>query len=105
MQSVRVLFIRTLAMLGTLLLFAAQGPAPAPAPAPTRSVQAHPALWTVHGPNGTMYLLGSIHVLPPELQWRTPQIDAALKAADIFVFEISMDATQRADIQAFVKQN
>jgi hypothetical protein len=52
-----------------------------------------------------MYLLGSIHVLPPELEWRTPQIDAALKAADVFVFEIPMDATQSAGIQAFVKQN
>src|SRR2546423_7314914 len=106
MQAIRVVFFRALAMLGALLLFAGQGLAapPPPPPAPAR-VQAHPALWTVHGPKGVMYLLGSIHVLPSDLQWRTPQIDAALKAADVFVFEISMDAAQRADIQAFVKQN
>src|SRR5690242_19796770 len=24
----------------------------------------HPAMWTVHGPKGTAYLFGSIHVLP-----------------------------------------
>lgn len=116
MQAIRVLFFRVLASLGVLLLCAAQAPpVPPPAPANTQppavlrpapaNIQAHPALWTVHGPKGTMYLLGSIHVLPTELQWRTPPIDAALKAADVFVFEISMDATQRADIQAFVKEN
>ncbi len=68
-------------------------------------MQAHPALWTVHGPKATIYLLGSIHVLPSNMQWRTPEINAALKAADTFVFEIPMDATQKADIQQFVKQN
>jgi uncharacterized protein YbaP (TraB family) len=116
MYKFRVLVFRLLASLSALFLCSAQAPtvsqpsaanvqAPAvPKPA-AASAQAHPALWTVHGPKGTMYLLGSIHVLPPDLQWRTPQIDAALKAANAFVFEISMDATQRADIQAFVKQN
>ena len=67
--------------------------------------QAHPALWTVHGPKGTAYLLGSIHVLPSAMKWRTPGIDAALKKADVFVFEIPMDASQKADVQAFVKEN
>jgi hypothetical protein len=59
----------------------------------------------VHGPKGTAYLLGSIHVLPPEMQWRTPQIDAALKAADVFIFEIPMGDVQKTEIQEFIKQN
>lgn len=70
-----------------------------------RPVRAHPALWTVHGSKGTAYLLGSIHVLPPEMQWHTPEIDKALGAADVFVFEIPMDASQQAAIQEFIKQN
>jgi hypothetical protein len=117
MRNFLVVFLRAVASACALFLAAAAAPvaqqaAPAaqqPVPVAPQTlpaaVHAHPALWTVHGPKGVMYLLGSIHVLPPELQWRTPQIDAALKAADVFVFEISMDATQRADIQAFVKQN
>src|SRR3954467_5552370 len=109
MHRFRVLFFRLLASLSALFLCSAQAPAPAVSQSPAASVQtpaipkpvaasvrAHPALWTVRGRKGTMYLLGSIHVLPPDLQWRTPQIDAALKAADVFVFEIPMDATQTA---------
>jgi hypothetical protein len=118
MHRFRVLFFRLLASLSALFLCSAQAAAPAVSQSSAASVQspaipkpvaasvrAHPALWTVRGRKGTMYLLGSIHVLPPDLQWRTPQIDAALQAADVFVFEIPMDATQTADIQAFVKQN
>ena len=75
------------------------------AAAPPMAVQAHPALWTVHGSKATLYLLGSIHVLPPQMQWHTPAIDKALDAADVFVFEIPMDETQKTAIQAFVKEN
>ncbi len=48
---------------------------------------ARPALWTVEAGAGRMYLLGSIHLLPPETQWQTPEIRAALAASQVFVFE------------------
>jgi uncharacterized protein YbaP (TraB family) len=53
--------------------------------------KATPAMWTVHGPKGTAYLLGSFHALPDNIDWQTPQIKAAIKHADVFVFEIPMD--------------
>lgn len=59
------------------------------AAAPT--VKATPLLWTVHGPKGTAYLLGSVHALPKNVDWKTPKILAAAKRADSFVFEIPMD--------------
>jgi len=100
------------AAVATLLLAAAPAALPAPSPAaaplPPKSapvIQAHPALWTVHGPKATAYLLGSIHVLPPQMEWTTAQIDAALKAADTFVFEIPMDPSQKTDIQEFIAKN
>jgi uncharacterized protein YbaP (TraB family) len=96
--------LRAVTVACATLLFAASASAATPPPLkfPTR---ASPALWTVHGPKATIYLLGSIHVLPPQLQWRTPAIDAALSRADVFVFEIPMDASQKAEIQEFVKKN
>jgi hypothetical protein len=95
--------IRAFGMLLCALLAASTLPARA---ADTPSVQAHPALWTVHGPKATVYLLGSIHVLPKNLNWHTPQIDAALKSADVFVFEIPMDETQdKQRVQDFISRN
>lgn len=92
------------AALACALLMAA-APASKGVSAPAVPSQAHPALWTVHGSKGTAYLLGSIHVLPPQMRWRTPQLDAALNTADVFVFEIPMGDMQKAEIQEFIKQN
>jgi uncharacterized protein YbaP (TraB family) len=93
---------RALAGVAAALLFAAAAWAQADVIAP---IQAHPAMWTVHGTNGTAYLLGSIHVLPPQMRWRTPAIDAALEASDVFVFEVPMDDSQKEKVQEFVKEN
>jgi uncharacterized protein YbaP (TraB family) len=51
----------------------------------------HPALWIGHGRQGAAYLFGSIHVLPPHTEWKTPQLLEAMKRSDIFVFEIPLD--------------
>lgn len=75
------------------------------APPMLAMIDAHPALWTVHGPKGTAYLFGSIHILPPNMNWHTPQIDAAMKASDVFVFEIPMDDSTKTDIADFVRDN
>src|SRR3981081_165063 len=56
-----------------------------------RTPPSHPALWVVHGRQGTAYLFGSIHVLPPLTNWQTPQLLVAMKESDIFVFEIPLD--------------
>ncbi|MBS0274918.1 MAG: TraB/GumN family protein [Proteobacteria bacterium] len=89
------------------LLFALLAPrAFAEAPQPVLGkIAANPALWTVHGPKGTAYLFGSIHILPPNMEWRTPRVAAALKAADTFVFEIPMDDSTKAEIANFVREN
>jgi len=68
-------------------------------------IPANPAMWTVHGPKGTAYLLGSIHLLPSNIAWQTPRISAALKAADTFVFEIPLDASTQTEAAAFIQKN
>ncbi len=64
---------------------------------------AHPAMWTAHGHKGTAYLFGSIHVLPPNVDWHTKQIDAAMAKADVMVFEIAFGDKLRDDVQAYIK--
>jgi uncharacterized protein len=69
------------------------------------TIPAHPALWKVHGPQGTAYLFGSIHILPSNVDWHTPEVTTAMAASDTFVFEIPMDAASQSTIAQFVKDN
>src|SRR5205085_3474878 len=75
------------------------------APPVIASIKAHPALWTVHSHKATAYLFGSVHLLPPNIDWHSPMIDAALKASDVFVFEAPMGAEGQAQTEAFVRAN
>jgi uncharacterized protein YbaP (TraB family) len=67
------------------------------------AIPAHPALWTVHGPAATAYLFGSIHLLPTNVQWHTPAIDAAIAASDTFVFEAPTDNAGIDAISDFIR--
>jgi uncharacterized protein YbaP (TraB family) len=67
-------------------------PSGAETPAAGQPPQAHPALWTVHGKHSTVYLFGSIHLLPPNLSWRDARIDKAIRSAGTFIFETALDS-------------
>ncbi|MEH0197942.1 TraB/GumN family protein [Caulobacter sp. CCNWLY153] len=49
---------------------------------------ADPALWKIQDHDSTIYLFGTVHVLRPETQWRSPKLDAALKSTDELVLEV-----------------
>lgn len=66
-------------------------------------IPAHPAMWTAHGPKGTVYLFGSIHVLPPNVDWHTKQIDAAMAKADVMVFELAFGDKLQEEVQSYIK--
>lgn len=50
-----------------------------------------PALWQVADENTTIYMIGTVHVLPPELNWFDAAVAKALSEADTIVTEIPMD--------------
>jgi uncharacterized protein len=50
-----------------------------------------PALWKVADADTTIYLFGTIHLLPKELAWQSPKIDAAIKSSQGLVLETVMD--------------
>jgi uncharacterized protein YbaP (TraB family) len=76
---------RVIAALGIPLLTGAV-PAEARAPQP-----AHPALWEVSDPDTTIYLFGTIHLLPNNYQWRTAKFDQAMASANELVVETIVD--------------
>jgi len=80
------------AALGLSLLL---GAVPATARAPQT---AQPALWEVSDPDTTIYLFGTIHLLPEDLQWRTPKIDQAVANAQELVVETLIDEKNPAKL-------
>jgi uncharacterized protein len=47
-----------------------------------------PAIWTLKDEDTTLYFLGTVHLLRPDLEWRSAEIDAAIAAADTIVLEV-----------------
>lgn len=74
-------FVRWVAAFVTCLMLAA-GAAASELPR-----EARPGMWRVERDGHVLYLLGSIHLLPPETTWLTPEISAARAKAEVFVFE------------------
>jgi uncharacterized protein len=58
---------------------------------------AQPPVWTVRDADSELVLFGSVHVLPPGLDWRPDALDAALKTADDIWFELPVDAETEAE--------
>jgi hypothetical protein len=58
---------------------------------------AEPPVWVVKDKNSEILLFGSIHVLPPGLNWTPPALARALKAADDVWFELPIDAQSEAE--------
>ena len=58
---------------------------------------AEPPVWVVKDKNSEVVLFGSIHVLPPGLDWAPPVLDRALRNADDIWFELPVDAQSEAE--------
>lgn len=53
-----------------------------------------PAMWTLRDEDTTLHILGTVHLLRPDLEWRSPEIDAAIAAAQTVVFEADTSSPQ-----------
>jgi uncharacterized protein YbaP (TraB family) len=79
------LFRRAVAALGLSILVAS-------APVQAKAVEAaHPALWEVSDPDTTIYLFGTIHLLPDNMQWRTAKFDKAVESSQQLMVETIVD--------------
>lgn len=59
--------------------------------------EAKPPIWIVRDADSELVLFGSVHVLPPGLDWRPAKLDAALAAADDLWFELPMDRASESE--------
>ncbi|WP_300381814.1 TraB/GumN family protein [Henriciella sp.] len=65
-----------------------------------------PALWTLSDEDTTIHLFGTVHILRPDLEWRTEAFNEAFEEADTLVLEVDMesDEGQRAVMQDFMQR-
>lgn len=73
--------------------------------APALSARAAPPVWRIRGPaGGEVVLFGSVHLLNPGQDWRTPELAADLAKAQSVWFEAPFDANARARTQRLVAE-
>jgi uncharacterized protein YbaP (TraB family) len=85
MKMLKDVLRRCVALLGLPMLL---GAAPAPQAAPPA---ARPAMWAVSDADTTIYLFGTIHLLPTNYQWQTPKFRDAIGKSDELVVETIVD--------------
>ena len=84
---------RLFAPVAALLALGSTGAAQARAPQAAR-----PALWTVSDADTTIYLFGTIHLLPDNYRWRTPKFDQAVGGSQQLVVETIVDEKNPAQL-------
>ena len=62
--------------------------------------QAKPALWAVTDADTTIYLFGTIHLLPGDLKWRTARFDQAVTNSRELVVETIVDDKNPSKLMA-----
>ena len=82
-------FGRRLAAFGAIAATACAAPA-------AESKPASPAMWKVADSDTTIYLFGTIHLLPKGTEWRSPTFDKAAAGSDTLVVETVIDETNPA---------
>jgi uncharacterized protein YbaP (TraB family) len=89
--------------LSTLLL-AACGPVEEAVPVPAAYTgPPKPALWKIADADTTIYLFGTMHLLPPGLDWETPAVSQAFAEAGTLYLEADTNLPP-AEIQAIIKR-
>jgi uncharacterized protein YbaP (TraB family) len=76
-----------------------------PAGVLAQSAAPAPAIWRIKEGGGTVYIFGSLHILPNSFQWRSPVIESAMRESDIFVFEVPADEEATRRQKAFIVKN
>ncbi len=63
-----------------------------------------PALWKVEGASNTIWLFGTFHLLPADLEWRTDDMSSAFHQADILVLEAPVEPGNEQHLAALIQR-
>lgn len=91
---------RALAGLGLVSASACTTPQP---PVAAAAGAPRPALWKLADKDTTIYLFGTIHLLPKGLDWRTPALENALAASQELYLETDLGSDVMASAQTMMR--
>lgn len=69
---------------------------------PTAPAEPAPAIWRLQDADSEIWLFGTVHVLPPDLDWKSPAVETAFAKAELIVFETPTDAAAQAEVARVV---
>jgi uncharacterized protein YbaP (TraB family) len=93
----------TLAFTSTLAIAQNGQEQPAPEDLAVGTAEASgPALWQIADDDTTIYLFGTVHVLPADVEWYDARIELAFTSSDVLVTEVDM--TDQAGMTAIIGQ-
>ncbi|MDB5470749.1 MAG: polysaccharide biosynthesis protein GumN [Caulobacter sp.] len=99
LRTFKVLAVSAVALLG----MACSSATAAPPAAATPPAAPGPAMWVIKDEDSTIYLFGTVHLMKPDRQWRTPRFEAAFNSAEEIWLEIN-DGDDPAAMQSLVMQ-
>ena len=75
----------------TLALLLASCGSDASEPSTAASAEGFPAFYEITGLDGELegWLFGTVHALPPDVEWRSARLDAAIDQADLLLVEVA----------------
>lgn len=95
---------KTMLAAGTAALALTAGAFAQAEPQP-EAIEADPALWVLSDEDSTVYLFGTVHILPPELDWHTEEIRTAFAEAGTLYLEADVLSPEaQAQMQAMIPQ-
>jgi uncharacterized protein len=78
--------------------------APAARIEPPPAALAGPAIWTLSDADSTIYLFGTVHLLPKSVRWRSPAFEAAFAKAETLYLETPTGPDASREIGRIVSQ-
>ena len=68
---------------------------------PVQRAEPRPAIWLLSDGDTRIYLFGTVHILHPELRWRSPALDRVVREADELVLELDEAEMARTGPELF----
>lgn len=70
-------------------------------PAPEKADAGGLPMWVIKDEDSTIYMTGTVHMLPPDVQWRSARLDKALKDSTELWLELPMPTSQEAMMRQY----